>query len=70
MGHIYFIIKQGHTHKINLLLYIYIYSLFSRQYVLFTQQVLSKMQYLFELTEHRPPYWGPPESFNHSSKER
>ena len=28
------------------------------------------MKYLFELTKHRPAYWGPPESAKHMSKER
>lgn len=36
------------------------------------QDVLSKMSYMFELTQHRPSYWGPPDSAKRkeTSKER
>ena len=34
------------------------------------QDVLSKMSYMFELTQHRPSYWGPREAKRQSCKER
>ena len=32
-----------------------------------SQSVLTKMKYMFELTEKRPPYWGPVERNPHNS---